>query len=269
MKKGQTSKRGGYEDILIPMENFRVSQGDFEGNHPYYACDMTGKDSGKEVAYMPFSGRCIAMDLKNGNAVWWQSLEPVRFADGTIDYATIMVIHDNDMSGIYVGATYAQGHQMAQEGNAGFATGNHLHLEIAKGKFTSMYAKNAKGYFLPNGLPIEKCCFADGTTFLNSKNWDWKYTKDVPVSNNSNNNWVRVPEKAVFTVTINTPINVRSEPTTSSEVVAQYKKGQSVAYDSYVRNEGYVWISYIGSSGNRRYMVCREIATNTPYGTFK
>lgn len=270
MKKGQTSKRGGYEDILLPMEYFNCSQGDFVGNHPSYACDMTGKDSGRDYAYFPFSAKCVAMDIKNGNAVWWESLSPVRFADGSIDYCTIMIVHDNNMGGIFVGVTYAQGNQMAQEGNAGNATGNHLHLEIAKGKFTKMYAQNAKGYYLPNGIAIETCCFADDTIFLNSANWGWKYTNDVPVTSDTNNNqWSRVEEHATFTVTIDTPINVRSEPTTKGQIVAQYTKGQSVVYDSYVKNEGYVWISYIANSGNRRYMVCREIATNKPYGTFK
>lgn len=186
MNKGQTSVRGGIEDILIPMYNFNCTQGDFEGNHPSYACDMAGKDTGREMAYFPFSAICMAINQNDGNAVWWQSQNKVRFADGTIDYCTIMVLHDNSLDGISVGAKYPQGHQMAVEGNKMGTTygqiGNHLHFEIAKGKFTKQYAHNNKGYYLPNGMAIEKACFADGTNFIgNSKTWKWKYLKDVPV----------------------------------------------------------------------------------------
>ncbi len=186
MYKGQKSIRGGIEDILIPMENFRCTQGDFEGNHPWYACDMAGKDGGRDVAFFPFTAICKATNPSDGNAVWYQSKNKVRFADGSIDYCTIMVLHDNDLNGVVVGREYPQGSQMAVEGNKMGTTygkiGNHLHMEFAKGPFTKQYAKNNKGYYLPNGTAIEKCCFADGTKFLNSGNWAWKYLKDVPVN---------------------------------------------------------------------------------------
>lgn len=181
MLPNQKSRRGGIQDILIPMEYFRCFQGDFEGNHPSFACDMSGKDAGQDPFFAPVDVVCKSTDPKGGNVVWWESKEKVRFADGTIDYMTIMVIHDNDLTGIYPGVSYPQGHQIAKEGTAGFANGNHIHLEIAKGKFVAQYTHNAKGYFLPNGMAIEKACFADGTTFLTSSNWNWKYTKDVPV----------------------------------------------------------------------------------------
>jgi len=189
MYKGQKSVRGGIEDILLPMDNFRCTQGDFEGNHPYYACDMAGKDSGRDVAYFPFTAVCKATNPSDGNAVWYQSKNKVRFADGTIDYCTIMILHDNDLNGVIVGREYPQGSQMAVEGskmgNTYGKIGNHLHMEFAKGPFTQKYARNNKGYYLPNGQPIEKCCFADNTKFLTSGNWAWKYLKDVPVNESS------------------------------------------------------------------------------------
>lgn len=185
MKKGQTSVRGGIQDILIPMEFFRCLQGDFEGNHPSYACDMSGKDTGRDLCFAPCDVVCVATNPNDGNTVWWQSQNKVRFADGTIDYLAMMIIHDNNLDGIYIGAKYSQGQQIAQEGTAGMANGNHLHIEFAKGKLTSKYAKNAKGYYLPNSIAIETVCFADGTTFMTSSNWGWKYTKDVPVTSAS------------------------------------------------------------------------------------
>lgn len=186
MKPGQTSIRDGIEDILFPMEVCNITQGD-NGQLSHmgaYATDLAGKDTGRDVAYFPFSARSVFLDSpKNGNAVIWESLNKVRFADGTIDYCCLLVVHDNDPSGFEVGKTYKQGQQMAQEGTAGQATGNHLHMEFARGKYTGKpYIKNEYGvYELPNNRPIETCTFMDNTT-IKVGVADWKYIKDVPVA---------------------------------------------------------------------------------------
>lgn len=65
--------------------------------------------------------------------------------------------------------------------------------------------------------------------------------------------WMRIPENGKFTVTVDL-INVRAKPDVNSEKVAEYKKGESLYYDSYVVRQGYVWISYISYSNIRRYL---------------
>ena len=50
-------------------------------------------------------------------------------------------------------------------------------------------------------------------------------------------------------------LNVRTEPSTSSSVVAQYHRGEKVTLqDWYVIADGYVWGRYVGGSGNTRYV---------------
>ena len=61
--------------------------------------------------------------------------------------------------------------------------------------------------------------------------------------------------KAIFLDTV----NVRTQPSISSEIVAKYYKGESVSYDNIIENEGRLWITYIGRSGNRRYCCARDI----------
>ncbi|WP_071131381.1 N-acetylmuramoyl-L-alanine amidase [Enterococcus timonensis] len=61
-----------------------------------------------------------------------------------------------------------------------------------------------------------------------------------------------LPNSGRYTFTANT--NIRSNASTGSSVVGLYSKGQSVIYDSKVTAGGYVWLSYIGASGNRRYV---------------
>lgn len=187
MKKGQKSTRGGYQDILFPMTYMNITQGN-NGQFSHRgvnALDLAGKDTGRDLFYAPFDVECVATGNRDteGNAAFWQSCKKVRFADGTIDYATIMVLHDNSLAGIYPGATYTQGTQIGQEGTAGYATGNHNHFEIAKGKFNHKYDQNKYGvYHLPNSISADKCCFIDGTTVLNGNGMKWKKLADVKVS---------------------------------------------------------------------------------------
>ena len=187
MKKGQTSKRGCYQDVLFPMEYMNVTQGN-NGQFSHMgvnALDLAGKDTGRDLFYAPFDVKCVATGDRNteGNAAFWESTQKVRFADGTIDYATIMVLHDNSLSGIYPGVRYTQGTQIGQEGTAGFATGNHNHFEIAKGKFNHKYDQNKFGVFhLPKSISADKACFVDNTTILNGNGMKWKKLADVKVS---------------------------------------------------------------------------------------
>lgn len=74
-----------------------------------------------------------------------------------------------------------------------------------------------------------------------------------------------VAENATFTA--GTTINVRSTPSTSGSVVAQYVAGQSVKYDGYIVSGGYVWIRYTAYSGATRYMAVRPVGGNA-YGSF-
>ena len=72
-------------------------------------------------------------------------------------------------------------------------------------------------------------------------------------SYDSNEDWTRVNENGKFTVTV-PAINVRTKPSISGEIVSSYSEGEVVYYDSYVIKEGFVWISYISYSNERRYM---------------
>jgi len=57
--------------------------------------------------------------------------------------------------------------------------------------------------------------------------------------------------------------NVRSAPSTGAKVVATYPKGKNINYDSVYEADGYRWISYVGYSGQRRYVAYRRLTGNT------
>ena len=55
-----------------------------------------------------------------------------------------------------------------------------------------------------------------------------------------------------------TTVRVRAGPSISTEKVEKYCEGVIVRYDSTVENEGRLWISHIGRSGNRRFCCARD-----------
>ncbi|MGX7112379.1 CHAP domain-containing protein [Gemella cuniculi] len=86
----------------------------------------------------------------------------------------------------------------------------------------------------------------------------------------NNEEWQRISEYGTFTVEV-TSINVRSKPSTLGKIVANYAEGETVNYDSYVINEGFIWISYISYSNERRYLAtgtCKDNKRTSSWGSF-
>ncbi|HEL1616963.1 PlySs2 family phage lysin [Streptococcus suis] len=80
-------------------------------------------------------------------------------------------------------------------------------------------------------------------------------------------------ETGTMTVTVDA-INVRRAPNTSGQIVAVYKSGESFDYDTVIIDvNGYVWVSYIGSSGIRNYVATGATKDGKRFGeawgTFK
>lgn len=77
-------------------------------------------------------------------------------------------------------------------------------------------------------------------------------TTNTPTPTPSNNNATIIAR--TYKVNVDT-LNVRSAPTTSAQVVAQYHYGQTVNLaEGGVIADGYIWAHYVGSSGATRYI---------------
>ena len=79
------------------------------------------------------------------------------------------------------------------------------------------------------------------------------------------------PETGTFTVEVSA-LNVRTEAGLGAEIVAVYSTGQEINYDGWIDNDGYIWITYIGGSGNRRYVAVGKSENGqriTDFGSFK
>lgn len=134
------------EKAYFGMDTLRVTNGP-HGNKSHmnsWAIDLGGEDTGISRFYAPFTG-VIKRLRTNSNEVWFESSEPVQWADGTQDYVTILMIHANSVPAVQ-GQTVKQGEWLYNEGTKGNATGNHIHFEVGKGKFVSPYGWYKVGY---------------------------------------------------------------------------------------------------------------------------
>ena len=188
MKRNQKITKNGYQMLGFPMEYMNITQGNNVGTHiGTNALDNAGKDAGIDPTFAPCDMHLVAYDSQaNGNAVFFESNQPVLFRDGTVNYATFMFIHDNSISDIVsyanAGNTWKQGQEFGDEGTTGYATGNHVHMEVAKGKFQYMYARNGYGtYYLPNNVSADTAFVTDGTTIINRNTFiNWASSDVIP-----------------------------------------------------------------------------------------
>lgn len=133
----------------------------------------------------PFTGT-IKRIYKYGNCVWLESNDKVKYADGTIDYMTILTMHDNDISNLYVGKKINQGQIYYQEGKAGNATGNHIHIAVGKGKFTGNgWYKNSDGVWcINNQINIYDALYLPkNIKKVNDGEYNWRYLSDEIIKN--------------------------------------------------------------------------------------
>lgn len=84
--------------------------------------------------YAPFDMKCLEVNA-SFHMITWESLEKVKYIDGTEDYVSMYTIHDNEIRWS-VGQTVKKNEFIGKSGTGGQATGDHVHLETAKGKYT-------------------------------------------------------------------------------------------------------------------------------------
>lgn len=90
-------------------------------------------------------------------------------------------------------------------------------------------------------------------------------TKKAPKTNKKSSGLTWHKEKATFTAGAN--INMRALPSTSAEIKSVLKKGQSVKYDAWTKNEVYTWIRQPRSGGGYYYLAVRD--KSGAFGSFK
>lgn len=182
MYKGQKSVRGGVQDFLCPFTDMYITQGSNGGysHKGIMANDVRGINVGERYPYYaPCDLKCLKVYPDSGQSMW-QSINPVRCANGKVTIVTVMIAHSNSQD-CKVGQVIKQGEQWDNMGNKGNATGVHCHIQTEQGSDTTWYKNKYGIYQFNNEVDLDDMYFVDNTNILNGMGGNWKTTKDVPV----------------------------------------------------------------------------------------
>ena len=125
-------------------------------SHPNQAIDMAGSDVGIDFWYAQGRWKCMAGPWGNGTYFFCPVDEngkttQVHCADGKDRIVTLALTHsEQKYVKSIVGKIYENGTPMYEEGVKGWATGNHIHAEVAEGIKTTKY-KGSDGTWRMNG----------------------------------------------------------------------------------------------------------------------
>jgi len=166
------------EKAVLNVKELSISQG-MNGSYSHKGELAIDIRNACEYFKAPFTG-VIKRIYTNCNAVWLESVDKVKYADGTEDYMTVMTLHDNDVSNLKVGQTVKQGEKYFQPGVKGNVTGPHIHLGVGKGKFTGNgWTKNKyDNWPINNQYDVTKALFVHTDVKQTDPMYDWKETSD-------------------------------------------------------------------------------------------
>ncbi|MBR5251480.1 MAG: hypothetical protein IKV52_01495 [Oscillospiraceae bacterium] len=142
------------QKFKFPMEYLRVTQGE-KGTYSHkgsLAMDFGGKDGGSDKLFAPCDMVVKRCRADATGEMYLESTEKVLFADGTVDFARLLCIHDSTFNK-KVGDIVKQGEYFYDEGGMGGGKANkfatHVHIEAGKGKWVKTnQTKNSSGTYV-------------------------------------------------------------------------------------------------------------------------
>ena len=171
----------GYEVCLFPMEYLYMTQ-DEGGNYSHYGTyniDLAGWGNVGVVYRCPLYAPCTmhvistSLSYYGGNAVIFESNNMVHLANGSLDYVTIMFMHDNNPPYRRVGQTVQQGQLCYRTGTFGMVTGDHVHTCIGKGRGGYFVQRPSGNWDLSNRIHYWNGVYVNDTTIVRGFGHPW------------------------------------------------------------------------------------------------
>lgn len=198
---------------------------DFGVLNPYNVTELTA----------PFDGKIVFVDTQaNGGGIAMESLEKVKYVDGTTDYMTLWTGHDNNPPKL--GTIFKQGEVYSHMGTAG-GVQKHCHLEVIRGKFKMTFKVTSMGsYKFDNTIEPYKALFLNKDSLIKYSKYKWTLLPEVeftpPEEKNTNVNQLKV---------IVDNLRVRKEHNTLSKVIG-YVQNNAIYNDLETYYDGtYTW----------------------------
>ena len=230
------------EKAYFPMQYYNLSQGyiDSSSHQGTYALDFSGKDTGKDPIYAPFSCTVTKLFVKSGSAytVWLTSDQELMCAGGQKEVLTLMITHPEEIANLTLNQHFNQGDIVAYEGQTGNATGNHAHLELGIGKCS--WHQNEFGiYTIDNAVKLEDYLMLKSDTIVLNTSY-------------KNNDYVlkfeqETPELGYIIKYLTNDLNERIGPGVTYDIVNILYKDTAVkvyeVQNNFARIENNMWIS--------------------------
>lgn len=174
------------EKAVLNVKKLNVTQG-MNGSYSHQGDLAIDMGDACEYLKAPFTG-VVKRIYTNCNAIWLESVDKVRYADGTEDYMTVMTLHDNDVSNLKVGQIIKQGTNYYQPGIKGKVTGSHIHISICKGKFTGTgWYQNKYGAWCSNNqYDITKALYLHNDVQIMNAMYNWIKTSNYTYTSANN-----------------------------------------------------------------------------------
>ena len=219
-------------------------------------CGATGPNG---YFYCP----CDAMTVKkiygvgssSSNVLWLESTTPVITPTFT-DYVTIMIGHieDAELNKLKIGQIFTRKEPIAIEGKDGFATGEHFHIVVGRGKFKgSGWVKNTNDIWVINttggSVKPEDAFFIDNT-FTTVKN---------SAGLNFLNLYIPDIEEDDYYYTIAESLNIRLGPGTNYNAINTLPKNSRIKVREFINNwaritdKEYVASNYVTKKAPSKY----------------
>lgn len=231
------------EYLLFLKDTYYLTQGYGDNSFSHkgrYALDFSSRSGNKKV-YAPFNGYVARIYVKKNHAytVWLVSNKKVLCADGKKHYVVCMITHPKEIANMKVNQKFKQGDYILNDGRTGYATGDHIDIEIAiydnKKDIKTTWYLNKGNYRLTNSVnPCKYMVIKDST----------KVAKKVDGSKSFEMKKIgSIFKKGEYKTLYN--MNVRKGPSTKNKKVGSLKKGKTFKATKIIyNNKNDIWAKY-------------------------
>lgn len=236
----------GYEYFMCPMTEFKITQVENVGTHlGTKAVDFASGTAGYRAPYYaPATVKCIKTIPSYGEATW-QTVNKVHCPNGYFGIVTFETVHDNTFNA-YVGMVIKQGQQLGNMGDAGRASGVHLHIEFTQSVNGNM-AYNSYGIytFTATESYVDDTFYVDDTNIITPMAGNWRKCNAGSGSTTSGYDPSQlIQEDGIAHFTNDTPIICHRDSPTGSKF-GSYVKGETQRYTEKWVGNGHRYISWL------------------------
>lgn len=236
----------GYEYFMCPMTEFKITQVENVGTHlGTKAVDFASGTAGYRAPYYaPATVKCIKTIPSYGEATW-QTVNKVHCPNGYFGIVTFETVHDNTFNA-YVGMVIKQGQQLGNMGDAGRASGVHLHIEFTQSANGNM-AYNSYGIytFTATESYVDDTFYVDDTNVITPMAGNWRKCNAGSGSTTSGYDHSQlIQEDGIAHFTNDTPIICHRDSPTGPKF-GSYVKGETQRYTEKWVGNGHRYISWL------------------------